>query len=467
MPDTEDPPGGTKKHETIIYISNLSEDVWPFISAISDPITRRSEIEENAISLVDRDLFTLSGEDHVLFLTPTKISNSFLGYFRELTGRRDFEIITTKVHSGEICHDILRDQDIMDRIVTAANSSRKLTLLSYTTSYQFLHLVKDLKNRGLTITTPEAPEEEDAWTVNFYGSKSGIRQLAGASAAREPDLVMPDGLICVGIEDAARIAASWYIKNNGVVIKTNKGHSGAGLLIFRPNDLPLNFRDAEKIIHNTLKQDAYWNMFPIVIEDYIVNGQTIGGGFPNVEFEIQKNGHINFLYFCGLRVTDRGIFKGIEIHDSVLPDRVEAQIIDTGFFVAEQYSAAGYRGYFDIDYIAGKNGKMYVTESNMRRTGGTHVYHTAKRLMGEDFIQDTYTLSNNLYDLPKGKTFSFELMQELLKPVLYNKKSTEGVVIVSENSLVRGQFGYIIFGRNKKRAIEIEKKMDELISNYK
>ena len=57
MSEAEDPPGGVKKHETIIYISNLSEDVWPFISTISDPVARRSEIDENAISLVDRDLF--------------------------------------------------------------------------------------------------------------------------------------------------------------------------------------------------------------------------------------------------------------------------------------------------------------------------------------------------------------------------------------------------------------------------
>ena len=464
MIDTEEPPGGGKKHETIIYISNMSEDVWPFISAISDPVERRSEIEENA-TLSDQHLFTLSGEDHVIAITPKTVSDNFLNYFRDLTGKRDFDIMTTREHTGEICLDILHDQAIMNKIIEAANSSRKLTLISYSTTYQFFKLIRELKNRGLTIYTPEAPEEEDAWTVNFYGSKSGIRQLSGISLAREPDFVMADGLVCVGVEDTARVAARWYIKNDGVVIKTNKGHSGMGLLIFRPGDLPKNFLEAYEKIYKTLKKDAYWSLFPIIIEDYVAAGSTIGGGFPNVEFQIQKSGRINFLFYCGLRVTDRGVFQGIEIQDDVIPERTATQLMDTGYFIAEQYAAAGYRGYFDVDYIYGKNGKLYITESNVRRTGGTHVYHLAKRLFGDDFMRDVYSLSNNLFNLPKGKTYKFGQIMELFKPILYNKLTKEGIVIVSENVLSRGQLGYIIFGKTKKRALEIEEKMEMLLNS--
>jgi hypothetical protein len=461
MNGTEEP-GGLKKHEATVYISNLSEDVWPFISAISDPVAKRTEIEENSC-LSDRDLFSLAGENHVLFITSKPSTPEFLGYFRELTGIQDFEVTSTRVHTGEICRDILADPDVMDTIVRTANSSRRVELISYTTSVQFLNLATELKKRGLTVTTTEAPNEEDAWTVNFYGSKSGIRQLAQQSAAVEPDMVMPTGLIVSGIVDAARVAANKFIEYQGVVIKTNKGHSGAGILIFRPGELPAEYQACQEMILSFLKKDAYWDTFPIVIEDYIDINPNIGGGFPNVEYLIHKNGKIDFLYYCSLRVTREGVFKGVEINDDVIPEKHAAQLIDTGFYIAEQYAREGYRGYFDVDYVAAKNGKLYVTESNVRRTGATHVYHMAKKFFGDDFMHSTYILSNNGYALHDKSLTTFLKMKERLEPILFTRKTREGLIIVSENMLPRQQFMYIIFGPNKKRALEIEAEMDRLL----
>ncbi|OGG04147.1 hypothetical protein A2Z33_03230 [Candidatus Gottesmanbacteria bacterium RBG_16_52_11] len=456
--------GSGKKHEVTIYISNMSEDVWPFISAMSDPDARRYEIEENA-TLSDRDLFAFAGEDHLLFISPKPVSREFQLYYLSLFGNTDFIELTPRQHSGEICKDILRDETIMQAIVRAANSSKRLTVIPYVTSMQFLRLVEELRSRELDIFTPESPEEEDAWTVNFYGSKSGIRQLAQKSSAAEPDFAMPDGLICVNVLDASRIAAKKYLRNQGVVLKTNKGHSGAGLLIFRPGDLPVSYHACAQEILETLKKDAYWDRFPIVIEDYIATNPQVAGGNPNVEFKIYKSGRIDFLYYCILRVTDSGVFKGIEISSGVMPDRVAAQLVDTGFFIAEQFAGAGYRGYFDVDYVAGRSGKLYVTESNVRRTGGTHVYHVAVALFGKDFMYRTYVLSNNLYPLPnKKKISSFSRALECIKPVLYDRKTGEGVILASERVISIGCLAYIVFGRTERRALEIEREMESLIA---
>ncbi|OGG08578.1 hypothetical protein A2154_00485 [Candidatus Gottesmanbacteria bacterium RBG_16_43_7] len=463
MNSPDELPGGDKPHsEYTIYISNLSEDVWPFINAMSDPVERQKEIDENA-TLSDRDLFTLAQEDNILLLTPRRISDSFLNYYRQLTGKKNFRIIAPATHSGEICRDIIKDRRAFEAVVDAANSSRKLSLVSYSTTIEFLRLAEELRGRGIEVLTPESPGADNAWTVNFYGSKSGIRQLAQQSVAVEPDFVMPDGIILVGIEDAARVAAKWYIKNNGVVIKTNKGHSGAGLLIFRPGDLPLDYGQSQKQILDTLKKDRYWNQFPIIIEDFIVAQSTVGGGFPNAEYRILKNGHIDFLYYCSLRVTAGGVFKGIEVHRDVIADKPGAQIVDTGFFIGERLAAAGYRGYYDVDFVAAKSGKLYVTESNVRRTGGTHVYHTAVRLFGKDFMYETFTLSNNMYELPRYRSFTFEQIYDMLQPVLYDKTTKEVLIISSENVLSMSCLGYIIFGKTRKRAMEIEEEMMRLL----
>lgn len=449
--------------ESTVYIFNMSEDVWPFISAISDNNAKQFEIEENA-NLQDRVLLTNVDEDNVTFVLPRPIPDTFLAYYKDVFGKNNIRIVTPNKHTGEICMDILHDDAVMQTIVDAANGSKRLSMTSYTTSQQFLNLIQTLREKGLVIFTPDAPEEEDSWTVNFYGSKSGIRQLAQQSKAVEPDFSMPDGMICMGIFDAAKIAAKKYVTEHGVVLKTNKGHSGAGVLLFREEDLPNTYEACEQAILSILKKDAYWNMFPIVIESLISVSQMIGGGCPNVEFQILKNGHVEFLYYCAMRISKHGVFKGVEIHNEVVSDQVAARMVDTGFFIAEQYRAAGYRGYFDVDFVAAKNGQLYVTESNVRQTGGTQVYKVAKHFFGKDFMYATYILSNNSFPLPAEKKYTINMLLEKLQPILFDKHTKEGLIISSDNMLNQHQLEYIVFGQNKRRAYEIEAKMEELLT---
>ena len=223
--------------EMTVYIANMSEDVWPFISSISDKRMFAFEIEDNA-HLGDRDIFAVSPNGEILCMLPLPISEEYLSYYKSIMNVSNVRVTVPSKHTGEICEDILRDEAVMDALVGAAGEGKSLTLISYTTSLQFLRLVRVLRERGIAVHTPESPEEEDAWVVNFFGSKSGIRQFAQKSGAVEPDLRMADGMFCVGIDDAARIAANKYVARDGVVIKTNKGHSGSGVLIFRPGELP-------------------------------------------------------------------------------------------------------------------------------------------------------------------------------------------------------------------------------------
>lgn len=460
--EEKEEPGGRSK-EKIIRIFNLSEDVWPFIRDISNKRSRRDEIEENA-NLADRDLFSLAKESAFTFICPRPIDEHFLEYFQKLFHVRKIEVLNPQNHSGIICRDILDDNRLMGKIAQMAKETEKLTMVSYSTTPYFLKMIKELRTRGIKITTPNSPEEAGAWTVNFFGSKSGVRQLAQKSGAVEPDFKMPDGLVCSGIFDAAKIAANKYRKEGGVVLKTNKGHAGLGVLIFRKGDLPSDFEECELEIRRTLKKDKYWKKYPIVVESLIKPNPKIGGGFPNAEFVIQKNGEIELLYYCGMRVDEKGVFKGVEINERVLPKRVAARIIDTGYFIGEQYAKEGYRGYFDIDFIAGKDGEIYVNESNVRMTGGTHVYKAAMEFFGKDFMNKTFVLSHNIYDLAANDFYTFESLMHRLKPILFGRRKKEGVVIASASLLAQNKLAYIIFGKNRRRALEIEKEMERLLA---
>jgi hypothetical protein len=455
-----DEPGGRKK-ERVVRVFNLSEDVWPFIEAIGDKNARQAEIEEN-INLADRDLFSMAEEFEFTFISPKKLDPLFVEYFKKLCLVREMEVLVPKKHSGRICDDILGDSAIMKRLRALGRTYKRLAVTSYSTTPYFLNLIRKLRSLGIEVRTPEAPEEADAWTVNFFGSKSGIRQLTQINGAIRADLKMPEGVVSSGILDTARIAANKYIKEGGVVVKTNKGHSGAGVLIFREGDLPKKYSACEEKIVEIFKKDDYWEKFPIVVESLIIINQRIGGGFPNAEFVIKKDGEVKLLYCCGMRVNKKGVFGGVEIGEEVLPRRVASRITDIGYLIGEQYAEDGYRGYFDIDFIAGKGGELYVNESNVRVTGGTHVYQAAVELVGREFMKKVFVLSDNMFSIPGGKKYHFEKLLKMMTPLMFDRKKKEGLVIASSNLLAVGKLAYIIFGKNKKRAEKVELEMKKL-----
>lgn len=459
----KDKPGG-KRRERVVRIFNLSEDVWPFIEAYGDKKLQKWEINENA-NLTDKDLFSMAEEFEFTFITPKPLDPFFVEYYQKLCQVRDLEILVPENHTGLLCRDTLNDKKVMRRLWKLGREYQRLNITAYSTTSYFLNLVEKLRSKGVVVRTSEAPGQASTWTVDFYGSKSGIRQLTQINGAIRADLKMPDGVVSSGVIDTAGIAANKYIKEGGVVIKTNKGHSGAGVLIFREGDLPKTFDECEKKIAQILRRNAYWERFPIVVESLVSPDSRIGGGFPNAEFFIRQDGEVEFLYFCGMRIDQNGVFGGVEIGEGVLPKRVASRVTDIGYLIGEQFSHDGYRGYYDVDFIAAKGGTVFVSESNVRVTGGTHVYEAGKELVGRGFTKKGFVLSNNMYPMPTKKVFSFAKLHKLMAPILFSRKSKEGLVICSSNLLADGYLSYIIFGKNKKRAEALETEMKKLLAH--
>lgn len=452
------------RNELVVYIYNIVEDEWSFISALSDKEEQRNEIE-SCNSSAESYLFANADEEEFVYVSPKRISFGFKKYFQDLVGAKKIEIVVPKKVSGLVCKDLYNDKVLFNRFIKKARRYKKVTLVSYASSPQFLDLKERLKEKHINVVTPESPEVDCAWTVNFYGSKSGIRQLAQQSTALEPDFIMPEGIICVGKLDAARIAANRYIKDKGVVIKTNKGSSGNGVLIFRNGDLPNDYKQCERKIYSIFNENDYWDRYPIIIEDLISVNLSNGSSYPNIEFKIHKNGKIEMLYYCLMMVTKEGVFYGIDMHEDVISERLAARIVDTGFYIAERYAAAGYRGHFDIDMIATKYDQVFVNESNTRNTGGTDVYKIALELIGRDFMSDSYVISRSKFDISDLKRPSFTSVRNVLKPILYDKHTREGVVISSENIIKQKEFIYLIFGNTKRRAYQIETEMKKLLQS--
>ncbi|MCX6816526.1 MAG: hypothetical protein NTZ93_01495 [Candidatus Beckwithbacteria bacterium] len=449
------PPASGKNNNLSLYVYNMPEDEWLFIDSVAHR-PKRTELITDCEDVADCYFLGSGKESDLIYVSPKPISPAFQEYAQKLMGYKNTEVIVPQTKTHLICDDLLQDTVAFEKILNRAKNYQHVILTSYAASPQMYSLKAMLQKSGINVITPELPDPANAWTVNFFGSKSGIRQLAQQSVAKEPDFIMPEGLICFGKYDAAKIAADRYIREKGVVIKTNKGSGGSGVLIFREGDLPFDYSECERAIITKMNSDNYWDYFPIVVEDLISANLNSAGIFPNVEFKIHRNGRIEFLYYCETKVTPKGVYYGLDIGDNVLNDRLTARIIDTGYYIAEKYSAAGYRGHFDVDMMVARNGQVYVNESNTRNTGGTDIYRIVRKLLGKDFADSVHVLTRGKSNLPKNIQLTFPQILKKCAHLLYNHKKHEGLIINSENSLTEGKIVYTTIAKLKSKAIKYE-----------
>lgn len=445
-----------------VYVSNISEDVWSFIDTLKGE-EKKFEIDENAF-LSDRELLTLNPHTHSVIVLPAQLDSNFVEYYKKIFNNTNIEVWVPNKHSGQTCLDLQEDGQLWQKLISLGKDNT-LIVKSYSSSQQFFDLVESLRSHGCVVKTPESPKKNAEWTVNYFGSKSGVRKtVTEITKAQFPNQKwIADGEVAKDRADAVTLATDYYLTKGGVVIKTNKAHSGAGVIIITPGKLGSVQAEVQKHFEKLFNQEEYWSTFPIVIEEHLDIDSSVGGGNPNCEYRITEDGRVVILYICGMRVTADGIFKGVEVNNTIFSPEITQRLLLYGSTLGATYAEAGYRGYFDVDCIYTRSGELLITESNVRKTGGTHVYHTAKILLGDDFGETHYLLSNNTHPLPEGRSFTFTQLLERLEPLCFSKEKSEGILLASSNILKQGKISHIIIGKTKESAYKLEQKMEQLL----
>lgn len=156
------------KNELLIYIYNVVEDEWSFLSSIQ-PIDKRYEMISDCNISSECYLFANSAESEFIYISPIEINSQFKNYFLSLSSTKKVEIHVPQMRTGLICKDLYTDKELFGNLVKRAKRYKKVTLISYATSPEFLELKERMIQLGVNVITPEAPEIENAWTVNFSG----------------------------------------------------------------------------------------------------------------------------------------------------------------------------------------------------------------------------------------------------------------------------------------------------------
>jgi hypothetical protein len=432
-----------------IFIANIAEIAKPLTRSMTET-QRRQEVFEDHVYC---DRFLAHNKDYRVLITPYSLDPTFIADVSYLLRFKHSLFLHPKEIDESICEAIISDQSLLSQLQQIIMDNPEITIHSYAVTEEFKQLIHKLRSIGLRFSTHEMPDPDASWTAPFFDSKAGFRQTTNILYDSFPD--MPRGIIVSGTQELIGWMRYYLLKADGVVLKSNRGLAGAGLRIIRKGDLPVSH--IASYVQTLVTDEAFWLDEPIIVEEYIDPDLSICGGSPNIELQIQ-NGTTEVLYSCGMRVSSKGVFLGVEFGKGAVPKRIERQLVRSGRMFGSVLSLVNYAGHFEIDFVYGKKShRLFPIEANVRRTGGTHAFELAERLLGDDFIGKYYVISVNKIDAPQchGKTYSE--VKEILRTIMYPMLGKEeGVIITMTNYMIKGKIGYVIIAKDKIRAQQIE-----------
>lgn len=433
----------------LIFLANLAEIATSLIK-LMHPFKKQEEIFEDHAYC---DRFVCANTDNRVLITPFLLDKEFFNDINQLLGFKNTINLYPKKIEESLCRAILKDNKLLKTIMVLIEKNPGIKIISYAATKEFRELVNFLRKKGLSFQTPEMPIESNLWTASFFDSKAGFRQTAYSLGKAIPS--MPEGFICHSQEEIIGWAKYFAKKDSGFVLKTNRGLAGSGMAIIKKEDF--EGKNVNNLVKNILKKELYWKKELVVVEKFIEPDWEVCGGAPNVEMKIDGQ-TIECSYTCGMRISPKGVFQGLELGLRAVPQLIRRTLFKTGKRFGQFLAECGYQGFFEIDWVYSKSGKVYPLEANLRRTGGTHVFELAQRLLGKDFSDGYYLAAQMKTETPRFKNQNYAFVKDKLTPFLYPIKGRkEGVVLMIINYLKKGKLGYIVIGENKEKANEIEK----------
>jgi hypothetical protein len=308
--------------------------------------------------------FALYGitRDTAVVLLHTSLHPVLLGHWNEVLGYSP-HVVTCQPGTGHLCFDALNDPVCLAELVKWSFHE----LVSWGPTRESASL-----ERELTV----AEKSADVWPlVGLLDGKAANRALLHSSAERDPTVrVHPAVVVGRGPRAAAEVRdvmRAWA----SVVVKPGLTWGGKGTVQIDADAI-------DEVALRTLLQDGagdsgakYWMVEPLI-------GSPETNVSPSFDWRPGVSGgqgraRAGRMVMDRFRCTGTVYGKGALLSADKFKERMEAFVQRTAASLAE----LGYSGWFDVDFLVSDN-EIYVTEANVRHTGGTVPICIADHLFG-------------------------------------------------------------------------------------
>ncbi|MFN2203934.1 MAG: hypothetical protein ACK2UO_22245 [Caldilineaceae bacterium] len=434
----------------VAVVGNFVEAHYDFLSRFSADDSGASLFDQEAYH-GDRTLLWL-GDPKLVFVSH-EIPHA--AYLCGLLGYEGTRHVAPTSPTPFLSCDILREERLLNTLVHYAGPQKRLQIVPYATTPDFLSLVQVLRCEfGLDIILPECPSPESLWLRDYVDSKSGFHHLAGRWL-RDSDAVLPEAYICRDVAEAAKVAGWFHARGRICIGKPDTGESGLGCRV-----LPPTASGDAQAIADMLQGSPYWGGEPILVEEFIGGDRSIS---PSVEVFVPHSGagEPTVTYVSEQLFQRFGEFSGVLVSRDQSDQPWYAPCVENCLRLARALQARGYAGHFDVDVVVDDEGRPYLLELNARRTGGTHVHDFGCFCFGQDYREKVALLSWESLDCGSVSDWCELLVRldGLLFPLDQLGVSPRGVIVTITSSLVRNQFGVVIVGEDRQDALQLQESL--------
>ncbi|MCX4695200.1 GNAT family N-acetyltransferase [Streptomyces sp. NBC_01408] len=205
-----------------------------------------------------------------------------------------------------------------------------------------------------------------------YESKSASHALFGRILAEggHPGIVLPAQWRAGGRWAAARLLSARARAGESSVLKSEHGVGGSGTTVVTPDEV--RAAGGARAVLRRLPRG------PLLVEEY-VSGPAEGPRDLTYDGFVDPRGRVHEVGGAVMEV-DGAAYRGATVGPGVVPAWSERALLGFGAAVGRELAASGYRGWFDVDFVADGAGRLAPTETNLRLTGPSVAFMVAARL---------------------------------------------------------------------------------------
>jgi hypothetical protein len=247
------------------------------------------------------------------------------------------------------------------------------------------------------------PDDGVLAAVMRFESKESSLTLFREIARNHPGIAVRDQQRVGSVRRLTRLVADRASAGRTVVLKSEYGVGGNGTAIVTPGQVRAA-GGARALLRQLFADEDLLSGHDVLVEPYVWPSRHLRD--PTFDAVIAQDGSVHpvgmaVMYVEGTKY--RGATVGPGLVPAELADRATRFGIDVGRALAEQ----GYRGWFDIDFIAAQSGQLAPAETNLRLTGPAIAFMIKARL---DLIRGPGHLVRTLDELPLGARMPEELL---------------------------------------------------------
>jgi hypothetical protein len=206
-----------------------------------------------------------------------------------------------------------------------------------------------------------------------FDSKSAANALFAGAAENHPRVVVPRQRALATRRATARAVAERAAAGESAVLKADHGVGGQGTAVITPH-LVAQAGGAAALLRQILPRDWFHRHGVLLIEQYIDRVADL-----TFDAIVDDNGDVRTVG-TGAMIIDGTRYRGVTVGPGVVAPDLDRAMRSFGLDVGRILAAHGYRGWFDVDFVADGAGRVAPTEINTRHTGPTVAFALQARL---------------------------------------------------------------------------------------